>query len=245
MERRNAFRLLVDIIIRPTKAFTYLRDATGHWWLVPLALSMLGLVLYIVVSAGPMARMTAEEMQEVLKQMPPEQAAQATQFIGRTSSVGFIIVTGLITSLLGLLIGWLLQSGVLHLVSLALGSRARFGQMFTMVTWASIPFFLRHLLQTAVVGITQEVIRYQGLASLVATGDPLKDAGNILIPILSRLDIFYIWNLVLLALGLAVMARFSRLKAALIILGYALLTMGISLGPVLITRRFMPLAPAP
>jgi len=51
--------------------------------------------------------------------------------------------------------------------------------------------------------------------------------------------------LVLLGLGVSVVARFSRRKAAGIVLGYWLLTLALALIPVLIGRAFLPLVPTP
>ena len=91
-----------------------------------------------------------------------------------------------------------------------------------------------YLVQTGFIFFTQGAILYPGLAFLVSTGNALEDAQNPLMILLSSVDIFWLWNLLLLILGLSVVAKISRGKSFGLVLLYALLALGLTVLPSLI-----------
>jgi hypothetical protein len=80
----------------------------------------------------------------------------------------------------------------------------------------------------------QRMIEQPGLSFLVATGDVLQDARNPFYLVLGRLDIFWLWHLLLVVLGLSVAARMGRGKSLLLTLLYAVLTLGLTVLPTVI-----------
>ncbi len=78
----------------------------------------------------------------------------------------------------------------------------------------------------------------QGLSFLVATGDQTKDAANWLYVLLAQFDLFYLWHLVLVIVGLAAVGRFSKTKATIVGLIYLAVTTALSLVPTLVGSMF-------
>jgi Zn-dependent alcohol dehydrogenase len=74
------------------------------------------------------------------------------------------------------------------------------------VAWASLPFALRDLLRIVFMLSTGHAILSPGLSGFVSTPGFLAE-------LLARLDIFLIWNVVLLALGLGITDSLPRGKA--------------------------------
>jgi hypothetical protein len=77
------------------------------------------------------------------------------------------------------------------------------------------------------------MIHYPGLSFLVGTGDFLQDTQNPLYVLLSQLDLFWLWQVLLLVIGLAVAARLGKGKAVVLVLVYSALSLGISVLPTL------------
>jgi hypothetical protein len=90
------------------------------------------------------------------------------------------------------------------------------------------------LVQTILILTTGRFPLYTGLAALQVSGDALQDARNPMIALLSFADIFWIWHIILLTIGLAVATKFSRGKAFFIVLVYALLSIGLGVGATLL-----------
>jgi len=237
-EKVGILRLLLGMVIQPERTLSYIRDHSKWLWLVPAILAIITFIIKGMVTAPIAAKFAAEQMQKQLANIPPEQLAQMPSMVTKGPSPTFIALTTIGGGLLALAISWLFQAGVLHFVCLPLGSQGHFIQMFSIIAWARLPHFVRDVLQTAYIALTHKLSVHPGLSSLVATGDPLKDSTNLVYALLSRIDLFLFWNLLLLIIGVAVVSGFSRRKAVVISLGYWALTTGLGLIPVLIGSLF-------
>lgn len=242
-EKVSILRLLLGMVIRPERTLSYIRDHSKWLWLVPAILAIIIFIIKGTVSAPLTAGLVAEQLEKQLANIPPEQRAQMPPMITQGSSPAFIALTAIGGGLLALAAGWLFRAAVLHFVCLALGSQGRFLQMFSVVAWAWLPYFVRDVFQTAYIALIHKLITHSGLSSLVATGDPLKDSTNLVYALLSRIDLFLFWNLLLLIIGVAVVSGFSKRKAVVISLGYWALSTGLGLIPVLIGSLFAPWMP--
>lgn len=229
--RPNFFALLWGLIRRPRATFTTLRDTPGRsWLLMGLIVLLLGLVL-VWVAAPVTAQLAREAMQASFEAQAernpqladPEIQAQA---VAMAANPLITVVVPSVTVFFGALIGWLVWSGALHLVGVMTGGKNSFLQMLHVVIWSSLPLAIRSLIQTVYVLATGEVIANQGLSGLLAdeltvtelVAQPPGPGRLALQAFLSSIDIFQIWNLVLIAIGVMVMARVSGRKAALITL---------------------------
>lgn len=241
-ERPRILRLLIDIFIRPARALTAVADHPQRLWLVPLVIATVIIIVSVVVTVPVELRASAELVEKQLANLPPESRAQAEQLMRPGGPFGAIAYAGgLLEGLLGLVVGWLFRAGVLHLTAVALGGQNRFGQMFSVLAWTRIPEIVRQIVQTVSIALSDQLITKPGLSYLVSSGDPIKDSTNLAFYFLSGLDIFLVWDLILVTLGVAAAARFSRRKAAGLTLGYWVLAVLLGTIPVLIARALMPL----
>lgn len=130
------------------------------------------------------------------------QAQQATQ--GAT----FVYVIPLVGALTALWVGWILIAGLLHLGSTLLGGRGSMQGALNIVAWASLPFAIRDLLRIVFMLSAGHAITSPGLSGFAASAGFLSQ-------LLSRLDVFMIWYIVLLVIGFAVADGLTRGKAVL------------------------------
>jgi len=173
-------------------------------------------------------------MERQLASMPAGQAEEARAQMETFTSLPFMLATGLVTGTIVLLLGIVGQAAVLYFGALVAGGEVNFGPVFTVSVWTRLPIAVRSVVQAGFMTISGRSAQYLGLAALVATGDVMKDTRNPLVMLLVQLDLFWLWHLLLVVLGLAVVARFSRVKSLVLTLIYAALSLALAVIPSLL-----------
>lgn len=249
LKTQGIFAVFLGMLYKPGRTFEYLRDHAQKSWIFAAILALIFLLLPVVVS-GPIAsrqaqelfRTQIEERPEMFQNMTEEQQQVAINAAGNPLFFMVIPAAGVI---FGLIISWLVWSGALHLVSTMSGGGNTFAQIWQMVVWSWLPFVVRGLMQTVYVLLTGKLITNAGLSGLVAGAQQSADVfaipgiGQLVLQsFLSRIDLFLLWNLVLIFIGVAVMGRLSRRKAFLITLGVWAVFSLLSLIPAVISGVF-------
>lgn len=237
-KKRGLLKLLVDLVDRPAITLKYVGEKSGWLWLTPALLILLGLVVRGVATAPQAAVLAAREMQRLMLDMPPDQAEAMSQQMATFSSPAMIAVFAVVGGIFMMALLWIVGAGALYTLALFLGGESSFRQMFTLMAWTWLPFFLRDLLQTAYIASSGQMIVDAGLSGLVATGDRAFDGANLLYVFLAQLDPFFVWHLILVAVGLAALNRFGRAKTVVAGLIYWAVMAGVALAPTLIGRLF-------
>ena len=238
-------KMLWGIIGRPARTLARLRDHPENMWLTPVILAMLLLIARALVTV-PIADYAADQaLEQQLSQMTPEGRAQIGDRISRSSSLNLRAATGIVSGLIGLWVRWLFRAGVIHAVSLGLGGRNRFTQVFTMVLWTWMPLLARTLLQTLSIAFNGTLPAHQGLvAYLAAMGQTLPSGTQYTLLSQAQLDVFTLWSLMLLGLGVYITTELSKAKAVAVTAGYWALATALSLAPTfagqLLLSRFLP-----
>lgn len=175
----------------------------------------------------------------------PEQQAQFMQATQSTQGPVFVYVLPAIASVIGVWIGWLILGGILHLVTTLFGGRGSTVMSMNIVAWASLPLALRALIQVIYILVTKNAISGPGLSGFSPTGD----SGLLLFigQILRLIDIYIIWQILLLILGVRTTTALSLTKSTIgvlltifviLVLQAGLAYLGILLGNLSITRPF-------
>jgi len=253
-DRKQGIRLLWGMIVRPRTTLEYLREQGLRTWWLP-ALVCVGLIVLPIVVAAPISRRQAREAflaaqeqmgEQLAEDMSAEEQDQMEQAMSITASPLITVVFPAVSSVVARVVGWLAWAGALYLAALALGGRSTFGQMFRTVVWAWLPYAVRGLLQTVYILASGEIIANPGLSGLVGesrsigemVATPPSLGQMMLIAFLSRIDLFQVWNLILLVIGVAVVTRLPRRKATLLTLGVWLLLTALGLIPTLVSSLF-------
>lgn len=236
----QALQSLVGILWRPRVTLSYLH-AQGHrtWWL-PATLTVLFLVLPLALQAPFLAQQAREAVLESQRQaeerfgqsLSDEQIQQMTAV---TASPLITFVFPAISSVVALIVGWLVRAGALYLAGLLLGGRSTFGAMLSMTIWTWVPYTVRGIFRTIYIPLAGQPVINEGLSGFVqGTG-----LGSIIIrALLGQIDIFLVWHLVLLTIGVMTVTRLPCRKALLLTLGvWATLTL-LGLLPALVGGLF-------
>jgi Yip1 domain len=200
--KRFRFDWLTGVIFHPGRTFEQISAQTKSSWLVPILLLTITTIARVLVAghlrqgimlnAGP-------TLPPNFEYYSPEQQAQFMQAAQATSGPVFVYVFPLIVALLGIWIGWLLVGALLHLVVTLMGGRGDTGYSINLVAWASIPFAILDIIRTVTMLVTKQLIESPGLVGFA----PASVDGSItyLASLLSLVNIFLIWHIILLIIG--------------------------------------------
>ncbi len=232
--RRFDFSRLRDILFRPRQEFQAMTSESRATWLTPMLVLSITAILVVVVAGYLKSR--AAMMGEIplprdWQYWTPDmqnnymQAQQATQ--------GPIIP--LVGSLAGLWLGWLLLAALLHFGSTLVGGRGSMQSALNIVAWASLPFALRDLLRIVFMLSAGHAINSPGLSGF-------STSVGFVSHLLTRTDIFLIWNMILLVIGFAIADGLSRGKAVTGVLVIVLLVLLAQAGLAALSSGFGSLA---
>ncbi len=141
-------------------------------------------------------------------QNSPEASNMPAQAISMAATG--VVVGALAASVLGPLFIWLILAGLLKLFNAFTGEKAPFKTLFAVSIYASLPVTLASVIHTALIMTSpaQNMTRVSTSLTLLLPGDKIDR----LYMILSQVDPFSVWGLVLLAVGSAVAMRVPAVK---------------------------------
>jgi len=133
---------------------------------------------------------------------------------------------------------WALWAVALYLICIFAGQRdATFGTMVKLTLWGWMPYSVQGLLQSGYMFLTHDPIFNPGLSGLVLDNTPpaMGQYEYMMIPrqtrlwgtVLSYVDVYLFWHVVLLLTGVSVFTRLSRKQAWLTVGGIALVWMAL------------------
>lgn len=197
------------VVFRPRQVFQEMASESRATWSTPMLLLTITAILVVLVAGYLNTR--AAMMGEI--QLPPDwefwtpemqnnymQAQQATQ------GPVFVYIIPMLGSLTSLWVGWLIVAALLHLGSTLLGGRGSMQSALNIVAWASLPFALRDILRMVFMLASGHSIVNPGLSGFAPTAGFVSQ-------LLTRVDIFLIWHVILLIIGFALIDALPRGKA--------------------------------
>jgi hypothetical protein len=223
---------VVDVFVAPSKTFTdILRSA--KWWLPFVLMVIVTLISAAVVDKRVgFARVAENQIHQSPKQedqfnnLTPEQKDARL----RGMSVGYRYTT--YCSFVFILI-FVAIAAVLYWASFnfGLGARTTYGQMFAVWMYASLPKLFVGLLTIVTLMFGADVDAYD-MKNPVGTNLAyfMPDASPVIKALLSFFDVVGIWVLILLIIGTAIVAKVSRGQAALVVVGWWLFGLIVSVG---------------
>jgi Yip1 domain len=228
-------RPLLDMIDRPAVTFEAVLARRGAaTWIVPLLVVIVCLWPMAVAQAPYSAEMAQQQMRRQLETMPAEQARQASAQMETFTSLPFMVVSGLGAGIVALLLGTLAQTTLLYFGALLIGREMTFGLVFRVSSWSRLPYALSYLAMAGFTAAVGHAVRYPGLSALVSNGNFPEDSRKPLYSLLSGIDLFWLWHLLLVLVGLAVATRCRRSQALPLTLVYAALSLVVLAGPTLL-----------
>jgi hypothetical protein len=223
---------VVDTFVAPSKTFKDILRNTS-WWLpfLLLVLVTLGSTVTIEKQVG-WGRVAENQLhqspkqEEAMASLTPEQRASRMQVTANVwrylsyCSFAFILVFVAIFAL----IYW-------ASFNFGLGAKTTFGQMFAVCMYASLPKLLIGLLSILTLLFGNNADSFDA-KNPVGTNLAyfMPDSGPALKAALSFFDVIGLWQLALLVIGMAIVAKVSTGKAAAVVVGWWVIGLIVSVG---------------
>ncbi len=198
--RKFIARWFLPILFRPRKTIDEIAEKEHAVWIAPLVALMITALILVLVSSplvGQLSQGGAEP--EMFEYYSPEQQQQYQDAVNIGASPVVTIVFPLIGKLIGIWLGWILLGSIFHLSLTLNGSRSSSRSALNIVAWSSVPFLLRDLIQIIAILVTKQLISQPGLSGFI-----VQDATGFMSyvsALLAIIDIYLIWQIVLMGLG--------------------------------------------
>ena len=224
--RKLSFIWLLEVLFRPGKIMRAVAAEERGLWLMPLLLLTVLTIAHALI-AGPLRQQAAlnaqSELPENFQYMSPEQQQEYMQAQQSKANATMTTLFPTIGALVGLWMSWFVLGGVLHLALTLQGCRGTTTTAFNLTAWASVPFAIRLIVQIGAMLSTQKLITSPGVSGFIAS-----DAAGALMyarVLLIMVDLYLIWQFILLVVGAASMPGLTTGKA----LGGVLVTVALVL----------------
>lgn len=204
------------VLFDPKKAFADI--AAWPTWIVPVILSAIVGVLFIYMfttKVGWLRYFT--QLAEISKKMQQMDAATRENTINMQVKFGAIF--GYVFGVIGPVLMALITGGVVLLMCKMTDVALTFKQLFAMSAWASLPRVVAGVLAIVVMTMNPENFNLQNpLAfNLGHYMEPPPNSGTFLYSIATSIDLFTIWSILLLAIGISAAARKVSLGKAVML----------------------------
>jgi hypothetical protein len=223
---------IIDTFIAPSKTFTDIRRNASWWapWLL-MAVFGLGMVFTVDKKLGMdtayenQLRLSPKQMDKI-DQMPPDQKAKAIQIgIAFTRYVSYgwplmnIIVVGIIAGVL------------MATFNFGFGAEVKFMQAMAVSMYAFLPGIIRALVAIGVVSAgAAEGFTFQNPVASNLGGLVDPSSSHFLYSVLTSIDIFNIWTLVLTGIGYSCITRVKRGTCMGVVFGWWIVVTLVSSG---------------
>jgi hypothetical protein len=216
----NSFSRMIGVLFSPGQTFQEI--ARKPDFVVP------AIVIVVCVFASVFATIPHIDFEGTYREafeakgMPASQMAQAMKFAVAFAKGGMYFAPFL-------LLGGLAVAALLYFLGVRmLGGAASYAQVFSVVIYGFLPLAIKSLIKIPIV-LTKQSLKIQESETVVRSSlaflASYKD-NPVLFAFLSRLDLFLIWSLILIVIGLAAASRLSKAKtAAVVIAVWALVTL--------------------
>jgi hypothetical protein len=199
----------IDIFYAPSAVFAR-RAASGFF--LPMVIVTLAAGALFLLNSGVWSQVMDAEMTRALAKqsqtLSPEQLERARAIGGTISKIGVLVFIP---------IGIFFTGLALWLVGKLFEAKETFGQALMVASYAYLPRVLEGI-ATSIQGLVLDPSTFTGRWKLsLGLGrflDP-DTASPVLLALLGRVDVFTIWVTILLAIGLAVVGRIPRSRAAI------------------------------
>lgn len=216
---------MTAILLRPSEAFSPMASDRHSSWLTPMLVLSISSILVAIV----LGYLKTQSALNNVVELPPDwefwsPEMQESFLQAQQTSQGPVInyVLPAIGALFSLWLGWVVFAGIMRLVSTLLGGRGSLQSALNVVGWANTPFILRDLLRILFMLFAGRQIVSPGLSGFAQPG--------FLYQALSRIDLFLVWNIALLAIGFSVADGLPKGKALIGILVVVLILIAIQSG---------------
>ncbi len=231
----SQWQRVTSIFFAPSKTFADIKRGNKSWWLPFILVGLASYILFAAVSFKIGMQQVVDNQihlnpkaEERLAQATPEQREMSTK-------VSLYITEGVFIAnpAIALAVIALLSLGLLGTMNFLFAGKARYGSVFAVWMYASLPSVIKTLMGTIVIfsGIAPESFNIKNFAptNVGAFLNP-SDTNPALYSLAGSLDIITIWTLILLGMGVATVAGVKRSSGYAAVFGWWALFILIGMG---------------
>ncbi len=225
------FEWIGATLLHPGQAFKAIAAEIRPIWITPMLVLSLSALLHVIVVGwlrGIAAANGVIQLPHDFQYYSPEQQAQVMQALEATSGPVFLYVFPALIALATVWSGWLLLSGFTHLALTIMGGRSTTGSALNLVAWAALPLLLRDLVRISAMLSSKQIIAHPGLSGFAPAGT--TGWFLFLVGLLALIDLYLIWQIILMGIGARAAAQLSAAKAFIAVLITMLLAISLRAG---------------
>lgn len=217
---------LINIFFTPKAVFEALDRKPD--WVVPLILLIVVSFVTTLVAFPSLQELQIEQMRsnpnisaEQMQMMEAQMDSPVQRYI---AYAGSLFITPLVV---------LILAALFHFSTLPLGGEGSFLRAFSVVSYASmvnVLWYIVYLILFFVLG------RADIMSSLGFLADSMMSPQ---FAFFSKIDLILIWKLILIAIGLSVVERISINKTAVVVFGWYIIWIVLTVGMALVTQKVM------
>jgi len=220
----NPFSRIVGVLFSPGQTFADI--ARKPDWLVP---ALVIIVVFFVAAIVTVPRLDFEGMMRQAMEAKGATGPQAEQGM----RFALAMARGIQYTIPFLMIGFLAVAALIYWLGVRLvGGEATYQQVFSVVLYGFMPVVVRQLVKIPIV-LSKHNINPRDAETIVRSGPAFLVGYKehpMLWALLTRLDLFALWSVILIVIGLAVASRISKAKSAgVVIVVWSVMTL-ITLG---------------
>jgi len=216
---------VTNIFTAPSRTFEDIKRGNKSWWLPFVLLAIFAYLFFAVVSLKIGMQQVVDNQirlnpaqEEKLAQAPPEQRALSAKISLYVTEGIFIANPALVLAVVAL--GSL---GLWGTINFVFGGKAKYGSIFAVWMFASLPSIIKTLLGVIVIfaGTAPESFNIKNFAptNIGAFLNPLE-TNKALYAFATSLDVVSIWSMVLLGIGTAMVAGVKRTSGYIAVFGW-------------------------
>ncbi len=211
VKEMSAVERIIGIFFKPKKVFEYLRQKPK--WILPFIIMCCVAVLSNVLVKNFAIQEQIERVQ-MSDRLSDEQKDQVVKNL-QESNTGAKAFIGIIMTPVFLLLVLIIVSAVLLFCgNTIMGGQATFRQMLGMYAHVGLIGLPAAIVKIPIMLAQQSTHVQTSLAAVM----PSEADKTLLYKLLAKLDVFTIWEVILLVIGIAVVYRFTNRKAATLVL---------------------------
>ena len=211
--RRLHFEWVLPLFFRPARTLKTVVERDHPFWQTPLLILSVLAILVVLVGA-PIRTQLSQQVGELppdFQYWPPDQQEQYFASQANKANPLFIYLFPALGALIGIWLSWFLFGRILHLALTLSGSRGTSRQAINLVAWASLPFAIRSIVTILAILINKRLIEAAGVSGFIAAD--AQGFASFMRVLLAFVDIYLIWQVILLMVGSLPLTGLSRGKA--------------------------------
>ena len=231
----SQWQRVTNTFMAPSKTFEDIKRGNRSWWMPFLITALVGYVLFAAVSMKITMQTVVDNQirldpksQERMANATPEQRATGAK-ISLYVTEGIFIASPLVALAITAVCALVLWGTI----NFAFAGKAKFGSVFAVWMFASLPGIIKVLLGIIVIfaGAAPESFNIKNFAPTNAGAfmNPME-ANKILYSLASSIDIITIWSLILAGMGIAIVAGVKRSSGYIAVFGWWALIVIIGMG---------------